>query len=318
MSDKSEKQIANMPELLQIIEDVTIGKFNVLKSLPSDDSEYSVFEKKVFQMLKTITEREKLLEEQSSNLVKLINQRTKELEQQKMINIHNSKMSALGEMAGGIAHEINTPLATMKMLVGSANREIDKPQRDLNFVLDKLKKINITIDRIAKIVKGLKAFSRDGAKDPFLDVSVKSIVEDTLFLCKEKFNNRTVDLDVQCEVELPLCECRAVQISQVVLNLLNNSLDAVESLNERWVTVKIFEDEKSIYLSITDSGSGIPVEARCKIFDPFYTTKGVEKGTGLGLSISLGIVKEHLGDLYLNEDSSHTQFIIRLPKKRPI
>lgn len=310
-------EIKNLKDLLILVEDVTIGKSDVVDRLPVDDSSYSNLEKSIFQMLRSITEREKLLEEQSSNLVKVVNLRTKELEQQKMINVHNSKMSALGEMAGGIAHEINTPLATMKMLVGSANRELDKPQHDLNFIFDKLKKINITIDRIAKIVKGLKAFSRDGAKDPFLDVSIKSIVDDTLFLCKENFNNRSVDLRVLCNVELPLCECRSIQISQVVLNLLNNSLDAVENLEEKWVEVRITEDEKSIYIFVTDSGLGIPKESQSKIFDPFFTTKGVEKGTGIGLSISLGIIKEHLGDLYLNDENPNTQFMVRLPKKLP-
>lgn len=316
MSDDGYVSIKNVTTLLALIEDVTLGKSDVVTRIPFDESEYSSLEKSIFLMLRSLKAREKLLEEQSSNLVRLVNQRTKELEQQKMINVHNSKMSALGEMAGGIAHEINTPLATMKMLVGSANRELDKPQHDLNFVFDKLKKINITIDRIAKIVKGLKAFSRDGAKDPFLEVSVKTIVDDTLFLCKEKFNNRSVDLRVLCNVELPLCECRSVQISQVVLNLLNNSLDAVEHLDEKWVEVRITSDEKSIYICVTDSGHGIPKEAHSKIFDPFFTTKGIEHGTGLGLSISLGIVKEHSGDLYLNEDNPHTQFMIRLPKKR--
>lgn len=301
---------------MKIVDEITIGNQSVLDEIPLIDDEYSLFERKVFQMLRIIVQREKLLEEQSSNLVKLVNQRTKELEVQKIINIHNSKMSALGEMAGGIAHEINTPLATMKMLVGSTAREVDKEIFDIDFVNDKLKKINITIDRIAKIVKGLKTFSRDGSKDPFNEALVKSIIEDTVFLCKEKFVNRSVDLRLHFQDEKEHCECRAVQISQVLLNLLSNSLDALEGLPEKWIEIKQFSDELNAYISVTDSGSGIPKNIIQKIFDPFFTTKGVEKGTGLGLSISLGIIKDHQGEMYVNEESPNTQFVIKLPKKR--
>lgn len=312
----SQAEFKNIEALLRLIDEVTIGNQGILEEIPLADEEYSLLERKVFQMLRVIVEREKLLEEQSSNLVKLVNQRTKELEVQKIINIQNSKMSALGEMAGGIAHEINTPLATMKMLVGSTSREIDKEIFDVEFVTDKLQKINVTIDRIAKIVKGLKSFSRDGSKDPFVDTSVKSVIEDTIFLCKEKFVHRSVHLRVSYENEQLSCECRATQISQVILNLLSNSLDAIENEKEKWIEIKQYSDDLNIFLSITDSGHGIPKQIKQKIFDPFFTTKGVEKGTGLGLSISLGIVKDHQGEMSINDDCPNTQFVIKLPKKR--
>lgn len=312
----SQAEFKNIEALLRLIDEVTIGNQGILEEIPLADEEYSLLERKVFQMLRVIVEREKLLEEQSSNLVKLVNQRTKELEVQKIINIQNSKMSALGEMAGGIAHEINTPLATMKMLVGSTSREIDKEIFDVEFVTDKLQKINVTIDRIAKIVKGLKSFSRDGSKDPFVDTSVKSVIEDTIFLCKEKFVHRSVDLRISYENDQLSCECRATQISQVILNLLSNSLDAIENEKDKWIEIKQYSDDLSIFLSITDSGHGIPKQIKQKIFDPFFTTKGVEKGTGLGLSISLGIVKDHQGEMSINDDCPNTQFVIKLPKKR--
>lgn len=312
----SQAEFKNIEALIRLIEEVSIGNQNILEEIPLVDDEYSLLERKVFQMLRVIIEREKLLEEQSSNLVKLVNQRTKELEVQKIINIQNSKMSALGEMAGGIAHEINTPLATMKMLVGSTTREIDKEIFDVEFVTDKLQKINVTIDRIAKIVKGLKSFSRDGSKDPFVDTSVKSVIEDTVFLCKEKLVHRSVDLRIIYENEQLTCECRGTQISQVILNLLSNSVDAIENEKDKWIEIKQFSDDLNIFLSITDSGHGIPKQIKQKIFDPFFTTKGVEKGTGLGLSISLGIVKDHQGEMSINDDCPNTQFVIKLPKKR--
>lgn len=100
------------------------------------------------------------------------------------------------------------------------------------------------------------------------------------------------------------------------MNLLCNSLDALEGLPTKWIELKQSADESNIYISVTDSGAGIPKSIIQKIFDPFFTTKGVEKGTGLGLSISLGIIKEHKGEMFVNEESPNTQFVIKLPKKR--
>lgn len=311
-----EKKISNLAKLESIIESVTLGNLEVIKNIELDLSIATDFEKKMFHMFQVMVERELLLEEQSSDLVKLVNQRTKELEDQKMINIHNSKMSALGEMAGGIAHEINTPLATMKMLVGSAVREIDKEIFDVEFVTDKLTKINITIDRIAKIVKGLKTFSRDGSQDPFVSSNLKIIIDDTVFFCKERFRNKEVDLTVQIENEDLMVDCRASQISQVLLNLLSNSIDAIEKDKTKWVQIQQKVDDSWVYILITDSGLGIPKDVKQKIFDPFFTTKGVEKGTGLGLSISLGIIKNHQGEMTVNSDCKNTQFVIKLPRKR--
>jgi C4-dicarboxylate-specific signal transduction histidine kinase len=308
--------VSNLKKLEAIIESVTQGNLEVIKNIEFDVSIATEFEKRMLHMFQVMAEREQLLEEQSSDLVKQVNQRTKELEDQKMINIHNSKMSALGEMAGGIAHEINTPLATMKMLVGSAFREIDKEIFDVEFVTDKLTKINITIDRIAKIVKGLKTFSRDGSQDPFVSTNLKTIIDDTVFFCKERFRNKEVDLTVQIENEELNVDCRASQISQVLLNLLSNSIDAIEKDKTKWVQIHQKADDLWAYILITDSGLGIPKDVKQKIFDPFFTTKGVEKGTGLGLSISLGIIKNHQGEMTVNGDCKNTQFVIKLPRKR--
>lgn len=308
--------VSNLKKLEAIIESVTQGNLEVIKNIEFDVSIATEFEKRMLHMFQVMAEREQLLEEQSSDLVKLVNQRTKELEDQKMINIHNSKMSALGEMAGGIAHEINTPLATMKMLVGSAFREIEKEIFDVEFVTDKLTKINITIDRIAKIVKGLKTFSRDGSQDPFVSTNLKTIIDDTVFFCKERFRNKEVDLTVQIENEELNVDCRASQISQVLLNLLSNSIDAIEKDKTKWVQIHQKADDLWAYILITDSGLGIPKDVKQKIFDPFFTTKGVEKGTGLGLSISLGIIKNHQGEMTVNGDCKNTQFVIKLPRKR--
>lgn len=235
----------------------------------------------------------------------------KELEQKV---IQSSKMTALGEMASGVAHEINNPLAIIAgkcslLIRGAKSGTVDVPS-----LVTELEKIKKNAARIEGIVKGLRLFTRDEKADPCESVNLKSIVEDTLELCGERLKASGVklyaDLDHNCMVD-----CRPTQISQVLLNLLMNSFDAVEQLNEKWIRVETKKDERGMpIITVTDSGAGIPEGISQKIMDPFFTTKEVGKGTGLGLSISYGIIKEHSGEIYLDPSSKNTRFVVRLPQ----
>lgn len=311
-----EKKLEAACNLFTLIDLVTNGNFHQIENIknyynPTNNS-HNEFEIKVVKMISSIIERDKVLEEQAAHLVDVVNQRTKELEQQKMINIQTSKMSALGEMAGGIAHEINTPLATMKMIASITQREIENEIFEIEPIVQKLIKLNLMIDRIAKIVKGLKTFSRDGSNDPFIKVSLKKIIEETIDLCKEKTKSKDVMLFFDSTNLDLFSDCREVQISQVILNLISNAVDAVENLEEKWIRINLSHDNDYNYISVTDSGSGILPEIRNRIFEPFFTTKGLEKGTGLGLSISHGIIKSHKGELYVDSNSPNTCFMIKL------
>jgi PAS domain S-box-containing protein len=227
--------------------------------------------------------------------------------------ISSAKMSSLGEMAGGIAHEINNPLAIIGLSANQSFEALAKNPPDLPFAKESLEKIRFTVKRIGKIIKGLRSFSRSGEKDPFEPTTIKQIVEDTLELCRERFATYQVKLEIP---ELPNIEieCRAVQISQVLLNLLNNSLDSVVDGKNSWVKVEVEDQENKIHLIVTDSGSGIPAAIAERMMEPFFTTKEVGFGTGLGLSISKGIVEDHHGNLDYDSSSVNTRFVIRLPK----
>jgi signal transduction histidine kinase len=111
-------------------------------------------------------------------------------------------------------------------------------------------------------------------------------------------------------------QCRPSEISQVLLNLLNNAFDAVEDLPQRWVKIDVKEVDDQVNLTVTDSGQGIDVALRDKIMQPFFTTKPVGKGTGLGLSISSGIVESHHGKFVLDPKSPFTSFQMTLPKRQ--
>jgi len=114
-----------------------------------------------------------------------------------------------------------------------------------------------------------------------------------------------------------LCfEGREVEISQVVLNLLSNASDAIETLSDKWIKLSVFSRQDFVEIHITDSGDGIRPEIRKKIFQPFFTTKAIGRGTGMGLSISSGIIQKHRGELQIDSQNPNTCFIIRLPKKQ--
>jgi signal transduction histidine kinase len=235
-----------------------------------------------------------------------------------MLLLQASKMSSLGEMAAGIAHEINNPLAIIQGKSSLIASCVDGPEVDRPRVKKLSADIDRTVMRVVRIIKGLRAFSREGSRDAFELKSVAVLLEETLSFCSERFKGNGVKLIVDSvEPELTM-ECQPPQISQVILNLLNNSFDAVQVLPEKWVRLEVRDLGASIEISVTDSGSGIPEAIRAKILQPFFTTKEVGKGTGLGLSISAGIMKSQGGRLSLDEASAHTRFVIVMPKKKLI
>ena len=238
----------------------------------------------------------------------------KKLAETQSLLLQSSKMSALGEMAAGVAHEINNPLAIIHLLSSQLKELIlDEPlnKQEIETLSDT---INSTTIRISKITNGLRSFSRDGTNDPFKLASMKKIIEDTLGLCSEKFKNNGIELQVSSVSESLLLECREIQLGQVLLNLLNNSYDAVEALPEKWIKIEVQDLTKHVELKITDSGSGISEDLAKKIFQPFFTTKEIGRGTGLGLSVSKGIMEAHEGSIEVDFSNKNTCFILKLAK----
>lgn len=225
----------------------------------------------------------------------------------------SAKMAALGEMAAGIGHEINNPLASIQAHVEDLKELVASKKISDEQVFQRLSKIEKTGERIAKIIRGLRTFARAEAIGEKRRQPLREVVLDTLEFCSERFRQSGIALHVQ---EIPQdveIECLPGQISQVLLNLLNNSFDAVERSETRWVEVAVKKKADQIEIRITDSGGGISPIIRSRIMQPFFTTKEPGKGSGLGLSISQGIIASHSGTLKLNEQSAHTEFVICLP-----
>lgn len=241
----------------------------------------------------------------TDNLEKLVAQKTAQL-------VQSSKLSSLGEMAAGVAHEINNPMA---VILGNAEvlKEHLGDQAD-EFSAKKLDKIMNMVTRVSKIVKGLKQFSRDAHADEMIVVPVSKIINEVLELCQQKLKNASVEVEVKVPEVEAFIKCREVQMSQVLLNLVQNAADAIAELPERWIKISCESvNSMNLQIRVMDSGRGIPPEILPKLFEPFFTTKEIGKGTGLGLSISAGIVKDHGGSLTVDELAPHTCFVLTLP-----
>lgn len=228
--------------------------------------------------------------------------------------IHLEKLASLGEISAVIAHEINNPLAIIQMSVDSMVKELKKEESNQDKIDDKIVKIMKSTNRITKLVRGLKTFSRSSNNEELAEVNLKNFIEEVLAYSKCKCVNNGIVFNTNEIPELKF-ECRPDQISQVLLNLINNAHDAVSELSEKWIEFSIEADpgKNEISFLVRDSGHGIPEPIAGKILTPFFTTKEIGKGTGLGLSISKAIAEEHCGDLYLDSGDSHTLFVFKIP-----
>ncbi len=239
-----------------------------------------------------------------------------DLEVLRAAQINSAKLASLGEMAGGVAHEINNPLAIIQNKTLQIEQMLQDSPVPRSRVQTELTKISETCTRIARIIKGLKAFARNADADPFMPTDLRTIVDDALSLCQQRFRNHHVEVRVSIG-GAPVAESRATQLVQVLVNLLNNAYDAVVGQPHPWIEITLSEGLDSVQIAVTDSGPGIPQALRSKVMEPFFTTKGVGSGTGLGLSISRGILEQHGGVLSLDETNQHTSFILKLPRNQP-
>lgn len=258
--------------------------------------------------------------EAKDRLEERVKERTRELEdslalieKQRQSIAQASKLSALGEMAGGIAHEINTPLSVIALQSEILGEMAQTQALPADFT-ESIEAIRGTTQRIDKIIQGLRRFSRDGSHDPLTQCRVKDLIEDAVALCGERFKYSSVKLIVPKVAEDLVILCRGVEISQVLVNLLGNAFDAVKDAPGPWVEIAVKEVPGKVEISVTDSGNGIPEGVRANIFQPFFTTKPVGKGTGLGLSVSAGIISSHEDSLRYDENCANTRFSFALKK----
>lgn len=244
----------------------------------------------------------------------------KKLEQEKRENqaqlFAKSKLSSLGEMSSGIAHEINNPLS----IISGRSQRLKKIVSQLKIsdieresMHSGLESIVVTTERIASIIKGLRAFSRDTENDPYALLDFSDVINETLKLSNERLKDFEIKVEVSKGHEPLNVFGNQTQLSQVIMNLLSNAIDAIAENEDKWIKINLESENNLAIIRVIDSGHGIHHETLSKIMNPFFTTKPTGKGVGIGLSISKNIIEKHQGSLDYEFFQGHTSFIIKIP-----
>jgi PAS domain S-box-containing protein len=292
---------------------------------------------RIQRRLKVLLERERRAKE---NLEEVVRERTEELRQAQAQLVHQEKMSSLGRLVAGIAHELNNPInfvygnvdflgqymEDLLKLVGMLDQaplpdelrqafEDAKSEIEFDFLIDDWRKLLRSIragaERTASIVQDLKTFSRAGGE--LQEADIVAGIETTLNLIAPLLKNR-IEVRRKIAPSVPRILCHAGHVNQVFMNILTNAAQAIHG--EGWieVTIDTIDDGRAVRIAIADSGPGIRSEAMAKITDPFFTTKDVGEGTGLGLWISENIVRAHGGTLiWQNAPGGGAVFVVTLP-----
>jgi signal transduction histidine kinase len=230
--------------------------------------------------------------------------------------IRSGQLAALGEVAAGISHEINNPLAVIMGNLGILKSELSN---STDFVKARIDTIDRMSQRISGIVKGMKNLSRQSHTDDWQEVQLIGLIQDIQNLTSMNIKNKGIDLKIDmASFEGLQFKGSSVQMGQVLINLVINAAHALEEYqgeDDKWIQIKSYYQRDELKIIVSNSGPKIPKNIQEKIFNPFFTTKDPGKGTGLGLSLSKSIVELHRGQLTLDDSKPNTTFIISIPLK---
>ena len=303
-----------------------------------------------YQGLGTVLDLLKAMEQRVAQRNAVLRKTLVDLKESQTQLVQAEKMASLGQMVAGVAHELNTPLGYVKNNVqllrelqapllelaeaqtrlidclndpacdeerlalaldeAARNRELAAPELLADDFEQLFADTLYGLEQIGELVVGLKDFARlDRAMSE--DIDLNDCIRSSLVIAR---NNLKDKAEVVCQLgELPRIPCAPSQINQVLLNLLTNAAQAMDGCGR--ILIKSWADDAAAYVSVQDTGKGMPPEVLKKIFDPFFTTKPVGQGTGLGLSISFKIIQDHGGSIRAaSQPGRGTRFLIRLPR----
>ena len=237
----------------------------------------------------------------------------KDLEQQRMVSFHSARLASIGELAAGVGHEINNPLAIimgkaerLRRKLTSANVLSEDFDRDISVCLD-------ACNRIRRIVDGLRTFSRKSA--PGTKGCINEAVASTVALIRQIYLQDGIEITAEVPQHKTYVACDFPELQQVVMNLITNARDATKGRDDRQITIQVEVTPTMAVLRVKDNGSGIPRDVQSKIFDSFFTTKPVGQGTGIGLALSRSIVASAGGEiLFTTVEGEGTEFVARWPR----
>lgn len=227
---------------------------------------------------------------------------------------HVEKLASIGQLAAGVAHEMNNPLGTILLYSSLLSQEIEEKLGTTQSVED-LKTIIEETNRCRNIVSNLLNFARQG-KLKLSKVKINNVLQDIIKTLNLKYKNSGILINLNSNDKQFIIDADRDQIKQVFLNIMNNACEALEESVDKRIDIYLYEKDNNLVVEVKDTGCGIPEENIKKLFTPFFTTKKMGQGTGLGLAITYGIIKMHKGDIRVQSElNKGSNFIITLPKE---
>jgi PAS domain S-box-containing protein len=264
----------------------------------------------VSKVARDITER-KRAEGEIHRLLIVTQAHERELSERQEQLVQAGKLASLGELAAGIAHEINNPLNNIGFLTRNVLDRLQKHAGDHERSLMELHQSLQQVQKAAVIINHLRIFGRK-APERYAPVALHMVIRHAVELMVPQFRLEGIDFRMTLALEDPWVLGNAIQLEQVTINVLTNARDAVKESVEKVIHLTTAVQDGTFHMTIEDRGSGVPDAAKERIFDPFFTTKEVGQGTGLGLSITYSILQAHRGSIMLL-DGPGAKFLVRLP-----
>jgi signal transduction histidine kinase len=313
--------------LVKVTDQISKGDLDRTVDISRND-EIGLLAESFDRMIVSLKHSQEEIEEYNRTLEEKIIERTRELEDAQQQLVQSEKLAGIGQLAAGVAHELNNPLGG---ILGYAQFTLEKMEKKNIETLNEkdyesfkryIKDIETQSRRCKAIVQNLLKFSRSSNKIEFQDIDINQVMKETLTFVEHQFVMKQITLRKEFDTTIPIIQGNSGQLQQVFTNMLINGLHASSSGSEIVVATKFLpplgEFPGTIEIDFSDQGVGISEQNMKKIFEPFFTTKEVGTGTGLGLSVSYGIIKDHNGEIkvksVLNRGTTFT-IIIPLEKK---
>jgi signal transduction histidine kinase len=232
-------------------------------------------------------------------------------EEQRALAIHASRLSSIGEMATGMAHEINNPLAVMLGHAQALNKKTIQLPTDIRPAFESSLSTIIKMgERIAGLIETVRKMSSSNTATLRTETKLLEILNQALHLQKEKIKDHNIHCQIECSEDL-LLRCDPIKIQQAINNLIENSIEAISSQEKKWIKIKAeINLNQRLAIRVADSGTGINADVSQKMMNPFFTTKPIGSGAGIGLSVGRAIIKDHGGTLTYEIFEGHTSFLI--------
>ncbi|MEE8399039.1 MAG: response regulator, partial [Desulfobacterales bacterium] len=268
-----------------------------------------------------LTISSEIITRMNEELERRIEERSSELAQTQSQLFQTSKLATLGEMAAGLAHEMNQPLAGISLTSRSIRKMKDREKLTDEELISGLDDIELSVKRMARIIEHIRTFARQDAMK-FSEVAVNSTIDSALSLMGEQMRLHGIEIQTDYSPSIPKITGEPFQLEQVWINFLANARDALDGIGDREagfqkqlrISTSLDPEADMLKVMFSDNGPGIPEDVRDKVMEPFFTTKEVGKGMGLGLSISYGIVDSHQGEIALGQsDIGGAEITVLLP-----